>query len=266
MQAGGDCLVKHMGTFATGITLVGAICDFCEAWVCHSRRCLQKHSCPCPLDGALCAECNRSIPEHGGRMFKCSFCNKWLCEDDQFEHQASCQTLDTDTYKCISCNKMGGWVCLKCKISFCDLHVQSATTKFAKKEKEIDCKKCHQPLKDISNLSVSVRKLDFGRQTYESTHQDGDEDDDGEGQGTATFSFGGRTVSVQRQQYSDDEDEDEDQVMHKFGNLSTYNNEGYDYEYDEEDDEDDEDDEEDDEDEEDDDEEDDEDENNTNDQ
>jgi hypothetical protein len=117
------------------------------------------------------------------------------------------------------------------QISFCDLHVQSATTKFAKKEKEIDCKKCHQPLKDISNLSVSVRKLDFGRQTYESTHQDGDEDDDGEGQGTATFSFGGRTVSVQRQQYSDDEDEDEDQVMHKFGNLSTYNNEGYDYEY-----------------------------------
>ena len=106
--------------------------------------------------------------------------------------------------------------------------MQSATTKFAKKEKEIDCKKCHQPLKDISNLSVSVRKLDFGRQTYDSTHQD-DDDDDSEGQGTTMFSFGGRTVAVQRQQYSDDEDEE--QVMSKFGNMSTYDNEGYAYEY-----------------------------------
>lgn len=109
--------------------------------------------------------------------------------------------------------------------------MQSASTKFAKKEKEIDCKKCHQPLKDISNLSVSVRKLAFGRQTYDATHQAEDEDGEGDGQGTSTFSFGGRTVMVQRQQYSDEEDEDEDEVMHKFGNLSHYKDEGYNYEY-----------------------------------
>ena len=27
----------------------------------------------------------------GGRVFKCSFCDNFLCEDDQFEHQASCR-------------------------------------------------------------------------------------------------------------------------------------------------------------------------------
>lgn len=80
-------------------------------------------------------------------------------------------------------------------------------------------------------MSVSVRKLAFGRQTYDATHQAEEEDEDDEGQGgTATFSFGGRTVTVQRQKYSDDEDEDEDEVMHKFGNLSHYKDDGYNYE------------------------------------
>ena len=26
---------------STGMALVGAVCDFCEAWVCHSKKCLQ---------------------------------------------------------------------------------------------------------------------------------------------------------------------------------------------------------------------------------
>jgi hypothetical protein len=75
-----------------------------------------------------------------------------------------------------------------------------------------------------------VRKLAFGRQTYDATHHDEAENDE-EGQGSTTFSFGGRTVSVQRQQYSDEEDEDEDQVMHKFGNMSSYTQGGYQYQY-----------------------------------
>lgn len=36
----------------------------------------------------------------GGRMFACSFCHNFLCEDDQFEHQASCQVLEAETFKC----------------------------------------------------------------------------------------------------------------------------------------------------------------------
>ena len=36
----------------------------------------------------------------GGRVFKCPYCAGYLCEDDQFEHQASCQRLDNESYKC----------------------------------------------------------------------------------------------------------------------------------------------------------------------
>lgn len=38
----------------------------------------------------------------GGRIFSCSFCHNFLCEDDQFEHQASCQVLEAETFKCKS--------------------------------------------------------------------------------------------------------------------------------------------------------------------
>lgn len=31
----GDCVVKHVGVFTTGLGMVGAICDFCEAFVCQ---------------------------------------------------------------------------------------------------------------------------------------------------------------------------------------------------------------------------------------
>lgn len=30
----------------------------------------------------------------------CSYCSAYLCEDDQFEHQASCQVLESENYKC----------------------------------------------------------------------------------------------------------------------------------------------------------------------
>jgi hypothetical protein len=78
----------------------GAICDYCEAWVCHGRRCLTTHACSCPLQDAVCAECERQVWDHGGRIFRCSFCTSFLCEDDQFEHQASCQVLESETFKC----------------------------------------------------------------------------------------------------------------------------------------------------------------------
>lgn len=78
-----------------GLTGEQAVCDFCEAFVCHSIKCLRTHPEECPLkmgDGkaaqsALCAECNRFVGMHGGRMFNCFCCGVWLCEDDQLEHQ-----------------------------------------------------------------------------------------------------------------------------------------------------------------------------------
>lgn len=165
----------------------GAVCDFCEAWVCHSRKCLSTHACVCPLTDADCIECDRGVWDHGrwptspptflhpftltpakihqqlffttspgGRIFRCSFCQNFLCEDDQFEHQASCQVLQAETFKCellsfyshsvvylnwsdsislsvlicfviscfcffcffkgVSCNRLGQHSCLRCKV------------------------------------------------------------------------------------------------------------------------------------------------------
>lgn len=54
---------------------------------------------------AICQECERGVWDHGGRIFKCSFCDCFLCEDDQFEHQASCQVLEAENFKCNNCNK-----------------------------------------------------------------------------------------------------------------------------------------------------------------
>lgn len=54
----------------------------------------------CPLIDAICQECERGVWDHGGRIFRCSFCNCFLCEDDQFEHQASCQVLEAENFKC----------------------------------------------------------------------------------------------------------------------------------------------------------------------
>ena len=109
----GGCLVKHGSKYVVGIGIVGAICDYCEAFICHGRQCISSHACECPLQDSQCIECKRGVWDHGGRMFKCSFCDGFLCEDDQFEHQAKCQVLDSENYKCGSCNKLGQWSCLQ---------------------------------------------------------------------------------------------------------------------------------------------------------
>lgn len=45
--------------------MIGAICEFCEAFICHSKKCLTTHPCVCPLRGAQCMECKRDVSEHG---------------------------------------------------------------------------------------------------------------------------------------------------------------------------------------------------------
>ncbi|KAG8522179.1 Zinc finger protein 330 [Galemys pyrenaicus] len=234
MMKSSDCVIKHAGVYSTGLAMVGAICDFCEAWVCHGRKCLSTHACACPLTDAECVECERGVWDHGewlrqavrfalsgncsvasvdvsilnwncwcshlcvsfsppigGRIFSCSFCHNFLCEDDQFEHQASCQVLEAETFKCkfvkavlcVSCNRLGQHSCLRCKACFCDDHTRSKVFK-QEKGKQPPCPKCGhetQETKDLSMskedglwrvgthgvfcLSVVARSLKFGRQT-----------------------------------------------------------------------------------------------------
>lgn len=198
MSKGGDCVIKH-SMFATGMGMVGAICDFCEAFVCHGRKCLSTHACACPLKDAVCIECERDTYSHGGRIYLCSFCNSYLCEDDQFEHQASCQVLESENYKCQSCNRMGQYSCLKCKTCFCEDHVKRKGVKYDNK-KSYPCPKCNYETSQTKDLSMSTRSLKYGRQGQA---QD-DDDDDYEGYGGYDGAAGGSGYSYQ--DYDDDDE------------------------------------------------------------
>lgn len=206
-----DCVIKHPGVYTTGMAMVGAVCDFCEAWVCHSRKCLSTHACACPLIDADCIECDRGVWDHGGRIFRCSFCQNFLCEDDQFEHQASCQVLQAETFKCVSCNRLGQHSCLRCKACYCDDHAKSKVFKH-EKGKAPPCPKCGHETQETKDLSMSTRSLKFGRQSC------ADEDDDGYyGEGASGYdsywknlSSGGGGQDYDDAEDDDDEDEDED--------------------------------------------------------
>ncbi|VEL21009.1 unnamed protein product [Protopolystoma xenopodis] len=182
MSKSGDCVIKHGSSHATGMSMLGAICDHCEAWICHSAACLSVHGCECPLRDAMCIECDRSVWDHGGRMFSCAYCERMLCEDDQFEHQANCQRLDAEDFKCPSCNRLGGHTCLRCKVAFCDEHCRRKGVKY-ERGKPAACPRCGHDMTESYHLSVSARKYEYGRQLHESAevnHSGHGSDEDGE--------------------------------------------------------------------------------------
>ncbi|XP_065052072.1 zinc finger protein 330 homolog [Rhopilema esculentum] len=203
MMKSGDCVVKHPGNYPTGLGMVGAICDFCEAWVCHGKKCLTTHACVCPLKDGECFECKRGVWDHGGRVFKCSFCQNCLCEDDQFEHQASCQILESENYKCASCNKLGQYSCLRCKACYCDTHVRRKGIKYIRGQ-AFPCPKCSHPTLETKDLSMSTRHVDFGRQRNFVDDDDYDGDYSSSFGNYASYSYG------QGSSYNDDDDYDDD--------------------------------------------------------
>lgn len=79
---------------------------------------------------------------------------RYLCEDDQFEHQASCQVLESENYKCQSCNKLGQYSCLRCKTCYCEDHVKRKGFKY-EKNKAIPCPKCSYETSQTKDLSMS---------------------------------------------------------------------------------------------------------------
>lgn len=222
MAKGGDCVVKHPATFVTGLGMVGAICDFCESFICHGRKCLQTHACSCPLTDVVCAECERGVWDFGGRVFKCCFCENFLCEDDQFEHQASCQVLDSDSYKCASCNRQGQYSCLRCKVCFCDEHVRRKGFKYNKGD-PMPCPKCSYETKETKDLSMSTRGYKYGRQGGEEGDDEwgyygygsavgggqGDDDSSGWGGYGGGAQYEGEEEDDGSESDGDDEDEDD---------------------------------------------------------
>ncbi|XP_028658574.2 zinc finger protein 330 [Erpetoichthys calabaricus] len=209
MMKSSDCVIKHPGVHSTGLAMVGAICDFCEAWVCHGKKCLSTHACICPLADADCVECERGVWEHGGRIFRCCFCQNFLCEDDQFEHQASCQILESETFKCVSCNRLGQHSCLRCKACYCDDHARSKVFKH-EKGKEPPCPKCGHETQGTKDLSMSTRSLKFGRQSGT---------DDGDGDGASGYDAYWRSVSSGGGGAGgeDEEEEEEEEDEEEYG-------------------------------------------------
>jgi len=209
LMKSGDCVIKHVGIHVTGMAMVGAVCDHCEAWICHGRKCLQVHACSCVLQDAVCLECDRGVPEQGGRFFTCSFCSMFLCEDDQFEHQAKCQVLESEDLKCGSCNKIGQHSCLRCKLCFCDDHVWRKGHKHVRNQIP-PCPKCGYETKETKTLAMSTRQHDYGRQKDEYDDDYGDDyySYDGNSAASGFSGFGG--VSYTPASDSDDDDDDSD--------------------------------------------------------
>ncbi|CAK1542425.1 unnamed protein product [Leptosia nina] len=208
MLKSGDCVVRHPGVYTTGMGMVGAICDFCEAWVCHGRKCLQSHACTCPLADAVCLECERGVWEHGGRVFRCCFCQGFLCEDDQFEHQASCQVLESETYKCQSCNRLGQYSCMRCKTCFCEEHVRRRGTKPTRGPPP--CPRCSYTLHLTSDLALSTRSHRYGRQGTAAADDDDFSNDYSAYSERATYEDAG-DYSYSDGDESDEEDDDNDE-------------------------------------------------------
>ena len=47
-----------------------------------------------------------------------------VCADNQCCSHSFIQVVDSESLKCLSCNRHGQFTCLKCKVCFCDDHVR----------------------------------------------------------------------------------------------------------------------------------------------
>uniref|UniRef100_A0A0R3RNC5 TRAF-type domain-containing protein n=1 Tax=Elaeophora elaphi TaxID=1147741 RepID=A0A0R3RNC5_9BILA len=184
-----DCLVRHVGKCVTGLQMMGGLCAYCETFICHNKKCLSTHPCKCPLRDANCVECKRHVIMNGNfssfeklcpgsRMYQCAYCKACLCEDDYSVHQAKCQYLDSENFKCMSCNRFGIYACLRCKICCCDNHVRRKGFKYDRKSPNFPCPKCGFPVRETKECSVSVRKHAYGRQVCATDDDDGNNNGD----------------------------------------------------------------------------------------
>lgn len=160
----GSCVIRHFDGGLKDFEFVGAICDFCELWICHSKNCLDTHACDCPMKRAACVECKRDSWDLSCQMYKCGFCDLFLCEDDQLQHQAQCQVLDSPDYKCKSCNRHGHYSCLKCKVSYCDVHVRRKGVTYDIMS-PFPCPKCSTNTFVTKDISVTAKSYKYGKGT-----------------------------------------------------------------------------------------------------
>ncbi|ROT63616.1 hypothetical protein C7M84_018496 [Penaeus vannamei] len=148
-----------------------AFCYFCQS-VQRLPQCAHCGKIKCMLKtgdcvDAVCNECERGVWNHGGRIFRCHYCHNFLCEDDQFEHQASCQVLEQESFKCLSCNRHGQYSCLRCKTCYCEDHVRRKGFKYDNRQK-LPCPKCGFDTEETKDLSMSTRTHKYGKYRLDS--------------------------------------------------------------------------------------------------
>ncbi|VDM85165.1 unnamed protein product [Strongylus vulgaris] len=100
----------------------------------------------------------------------------------------------------MSCNRLGTYTCMKCKICFCEEHVRRKGVVITK-SKEMPCPKCNCPVKETKDYSVSVRRHEYGRQ-----HRPDYDEDEG------NYELEGQVCSVNYYdgEYADDEESEDD--------------------------------------------------------
>eukprot|EP00922_Rhytidocystis_sp_ex-Travisia-forbesii_P048483 GHVS01072219.1.p1 GENE.GHVS01072219.1~~GHVS01072219.1.p1 ORF type:complete len:121 (-),score=20.09 GHVS01072219.1:183-545(-) len=61
----------------------------------------------------------------------------------------------------MSCNRLGMYSCLRCKVCYCADHVRGHAK--VKRGEPIPCKKCGFEVQETKDLSMSVRRHEYGR-------------------------------------------------------------------------------------------------------
>lgn len=113
--------------------------------------------------------------------------------------------LESENYKCQSCNRLGQYSCLRCKTCYCEDHVRRKGFKYDK-NKAIPCPKCNYDTSVTKDLSMSTRSHKFGRQ-QQGTGSDDEEGYGGYyGAGGSGYYGGGASGGYS---YGDEDDEDE---------------------------------------------------------
>jgi hypothetical protein len=98
------------------------------------------------------------------------YCNYWptyysrptyyvlvpILRNTQFSFFFVCQVLESESFKCQSCNRLGQYSCLRCKVCFCDDHVRRKGFKY-EKGKALPCPKCSYETAETKDLSMSSK-------------------------------------------------------------------------------------------------------------
>ena len=109
----------------------------------------------------------------------------------------------------LSCNKLGQYSCLRCKICFCEDHVRRKGVKYDNRQK-LPCPKCGFDTEETKQLSMSTRSHKYGRQQGAYVYEEEDEATGGPSASYGDYEFDDEDDIDDDDDDEEDEDESED--------------------------------------------------------